>query len=317
MVDNMKNIKNIMLSKSSNMMSVLRKVNLILGIFILLTSCEKEISIDLPQYETKVVIEGSIETGEFAVVTITKSTDYFQVYDSATIANMFVRNALVTVSNQFGSIDTLTFAFDITQPLPFVYKGSTIIGQEGGIYTLKVQVDNKTYTTSTSILPAVTIDSLFFVEQNMDEHKGIIRMKFTDPLGARNYYRLFSKVLGKDSSYTPVWGGATFDDKLIDGISYFADIYRGDKSNLMQENTHGDPRLSRFFGIGDTVVVKMSSIDYYTYKFWYSAEMEMNSGGNPFTTPSPINSNIPNALGIWGGYGVFYDTIIIANPLKK
>jgi hypothetical protein len=291
-------------------------INLIVITF--LTSCEKEIQVDLPDYQSKIVIEGSIETNQPEIVCVTRSTDYFQKYDSATISHMIVTNAVVTVTNQFGITDTLVPVFDMSQPLPFIYKGSSVIGQVGGSYTLKVLLDGKTYSANTTILSPIAIDTMYYVEQNDREHIGIVRMKFTDPLGLRNYYRFYSKILGKDVDFIPVWGGATYDDKLFDGLSTFGDIYKGDKTNLMKDTATGEGRMnSHLFAIGDTVVVKMSSIDYYTFKFWYSAEMEMNSGGNPFTTPSPIISNIPDALGVWAGYGPAFDTIIISNPLKK
>lgn len=283
-----------------------------------LTSCEKEIEVDLPEYETKTVIEGTIELGEPAMVTITRSTDYFAHYDSETLSRMFINNAIVTLTDNFGHSETLTFGFDDSQPLPFVYRGSTILGQTGGIYTLTVKVEDKEYTATTSILPTVPIDTIFFVEQDQDVHSGIIRIKFTDPAGVYNYYRIFSKVLGRDNAFLPSWGSSTFDDRLIEGISSNGDVYRGSSSNLMQDTTQNEGMMrSDYFMPGDTVVVKWCSIDYNTYKFWYSAEMEIMTGGNPFMTPAPIISNIPNALGVWSGYGTRIDTIVIPAGSRK
>lgn len=292
-------------------------INIVLFTSLLFTSCEKEIEVDLPEYESKIVIEGNIEPGEPAVVTVTRSTDYFAHYDSATLSRMFINNAIITISDNFGNSETLTFGIDPTQPIPFVYKGAAVLGQTGGVYTLKVKVEDKEYVATTSILPTVPIDTLFFVEQNQEDHSGIIRVKFTDPAGVHNYYRVFCKVLGVDKSFLPVWGGATFDDRLIEGISTNGDIYKGAQSNLMQDTSQGEERLtSRYFIPGDTVVVKWCSIDYNTYRFWYSAEMEINSGGNPFMTPAPIISNIPNALGVWSGYGTQIDTLVIPGSSK-
>lgn len=282
------------------------------------TSCEKEITVDLPEYQSKMVIEGSIEPGEPATVFITRSTDYFQKYDSATIANVFVTNALVIISDQFGQKDTLSPSFDMTQPLPFFYRGNSLLGQQGGVYQLKVIVDGKEFNSSTTILPVVPYDSISFIQQNDADFSGILRVRFTDPANVHNYYRVFTKVLGVDPTYIPVWGGATFDDRLIDGINTTGDLYKGDKSNLIQDTNSGEGRLqSHYFLPGDTVIVKWCSIDYESYRFWYSADMETSSGGNPFTTPAPVISNIPNALGVWCGYGTRFDTIVVPSGLKK
>lgn len=295
------------------------KISLLLIFTVLLTSCEKDIDVDLPEYQSKIVIEGSIETGEPAIVFITRSTDYFQKYDMETITNMFVTNATVTVTDQNGVVDSLRFVMDPTQPMPVCYKGFNVKGETGGIYKLKVVVDGKEYQSTTTILPAVPLDSLNFIEQGDPDHAGIIRASFTDPAGEHNYYRVFAKVIGHDQIFLPVWGGASFDDRLIDGVHTTGDIYRGSQSNLIQYDTAtaNEYMSAHYFMPGDTVVVKWCSLDYNSYKFWFSADVEINSGGNPFMSPAPIISNIPDALGVWCGYGTFIDTLIVPTNTAK
>lgn len=295
------------------------KIGIGLLIAVALSSCEKDINVNLPEYQSKIVIEGAIETGEPAMVFITRSTDYFQKYDLETITNMFITNAVVTVTNQNGVVDSLHFTTDPTQSMPVFYKGSTVLGETGGTYKLKVVVDGKEYSSSTTILPAVPMDSLNFVEQDESNHAGIVRVSFTDPAGAHNYYRVFTKVLGADEMFLPVWGGASFDDRLIDGVHTFGDLYKGSQSNLVQNDTSTSEEYmsAHFFMPGDTVVVKWCSIDYSSYQFWYSADVEIYSGGNPFTSPSPIISNIPDALGVWCGYGTILDTLVVPSGSAK
>jgi hypothetical protein len=295
------------------------KIGLGMLIAVTLTSCEKEINVDLPEYQSKIVIEGSIETGEPAMVFITRSADYFQKYDMETLKNMFVTNAVVTVTNQNGVVDSLHYITDPTQAMPFLYKGSTVLGETGGTFKLKVVVDGKEYLASTTILPAVPLDSLNFIEQDGPDHAGIVRANFTDPAGEHNYYRVFAKVIGHDQIFIPVWGGATFDDRLIDGIHTSGDIYRGSQSNLMQNDTStGENRMSaHYFMPGDIVVIKWCSMDYNSFKFWNSADVEINSGGNPFMSPAPIISNIPDALGVWCGYGTLFDTLVVPSGSAK
>jgi hypothetical protein len=65
------------------------------------------------------------------------------------------------------------------------------------------------------------------------------------------------------------------------------------------------------FKIGDTVITKLSHIEYPIYNFWSAAEAEIFAGGNPFSTPAKIPSNIVGgALGVWSGWSSTYDTII-------
>jgi len=64
------------------------------------------------------------------------------------------------------------------------------------------------------------------------------------------------------------------------------------------------------FRKGDTVVVNISMIDKSHFQFWNSLDEQLNSGG-PYASPTYIQSNINDGLGIWGGYAAAYDTIYI------
>ncbi len=278
---------------------------------LVLSSCEKEITIDLPEYESKVVFEGTIEIDEYSQVVITKSADYFSVYNQQTLESMFVNNAFVTVTNQNNVVDTLDLTIDMNMPFPFVYKGKSIKGQVGGVYTLNAIIDGKTYSSTTRIPQPVAIDSAFYFEMDEINKSGIIRLKFTDPAGINNFYRVFTKRVNKDSTFYAVMG-ATYDDKFFDGNFTFGDLYRGDISNLKpveeEENTFEN---NRYYNEGDTVIIKQSSLDFNSYKFWYSAEQLLQNGQNPFMSPASVKSNIADALGVWCGYGSTYYTVIL------
>jgi hypothetical protein len=56
--------------------------------------------------------------------------------------------------------------------------------------------------------------------------------------------------------------------------------------------------------------LKWCTIDKAHFQFWQTMERSNNSNGNPFAAPVSIKSNISNGLGVWGGYGASYDTII-------
>lgn len=96
-------------------------------------SCEKEIEIDLPEEPPKIVIEGYIENGMPARVSITRSAPYFDPIDSLTLINSIVANALVIVSDGITS-DTLQQDTILALP-PIVYVGSTVIGEIGKLIT--------------------------------------------------------------------------------------------------------------------------------------------------------------------------------------
>ena len=271
-------------------------------------SCQKEINIKLPPYNPKVVIEGWIEPGQPAMVLVARNAAYFSMTDSASLVNLLVRNAIIKVSDGVQT-DSLTLGLDLRYFPPLVYKGQKIKGETGKSYTLSVTVDGKTYSAVTSILKPIKLDSVWFkLDPPTQDTFGLIWAQFSDPPGVANYYRIFTQRLNKDKKFIPVEGSVN-DDKLFDGKTFSFSIRRG--SNNLASTQKDLNEKSGKFKIGDTVIIKACTIDKANYDFWRTTEQEMYSGGNPFGSPIPIISNIKDALGVWGGYGPFFDTLII------
>jgi len=89
-------------------------------------------------------------------------------------------------------------------------------------------------------------------------------------------------------------------------FEYF--IFRGHEINSQQpQDING---LRDYFKEGDTIAIKFCTIDQPHFQFWQSFEIAAFNSGNPFAAPATIKSNINGGLGVWGGYGVVYDTIV-------
>src|SRR5882724_3172769 len=73
---------------------------------ILLVSCRKDVTLKLPEYKQKVVIEASIETGSTASVFLSYSVPYFGNFDYTAPEKAFIKGAFVTVTDGT-TIDTL------------------------------------------------------------------------------------------------------------------------------------------------------------------------------------------------------------------
>lgn len=289
-------------------------------------SCEKEITVDIPLPEEKIVVEGHIEQWMpdysfqqmipyFPYVILTKNVPYFSAVDSATLSDLVIRNATVIVS-----VDSI---IDTLKGQEFFYEGYTgcvylpsnplspkIIGEVGKTYNLKVIIgDTLTLTASTTIPPLVVPDSLWSVPES-DYGDTLFRLwgRFIDPPETRNFYRIFTKVLGEDDDFLPVMYSTT-DDEFFNGLTFEFPIERGLKSTAYNEE---DFDISDFFfKKGDTVVFKLCTIDQQHYEFWKTALVQMTTGAGPFASPTTIKTNIQGGLGIWGGYGATYDTIVI------
>lgn len=309
------------------------KKHLFSGIIICLCgiiACEKDITVDLPKAEQKLVVEGTIEPGQPPLVILTKSIGYFEPADTKTIESLFVHNAEVTVND---GTNTVQLTEICSQNLPDSIKmliaqlagipaeqlfavnycvyttiNPIMTGQEGKFYTLTIKSEGKVYTSVTQIPPVVYPDSFYFRTQPGYDSLGYLWVHFTDPSQPGNFYRIFTKRKNKDTRFLPVMG-SVYDDRFINGQTldfYFA---RGHEFNSQKPDDVGERSL--YWCKGDTIYIKFCTMDEASYNFWASYENELYTAGNPFASPNTIATNITGgALGVWCGYGVFMDTVI-------
>ena len=302
-------------------------------IFLLLLSClgcEKEIYISIPPAEEKLVVEGFIEQGMPPIVILTKSSGYFESTDISSMQNTIIKDADVFINNGTQELkltqlcvntlpdSMLPYISSLTGLTPdhlklfdycfYTTLNSSLWGEAGKTYTLSINHRNKNYKAVSSIPQLVPLDSLWFIKRTPEGNLGTIWARLSDPPFTYNAYRIFTKRLGRDESYTPSWG-SVFEDKFFDGKTFDFYFYRGSKAN--SENPDDNNIERAFFRTGDTIVVKFCSIDNGVFRFIRDLETEVSNNGNPFAAPLTIHSNITNgALGYWAGYGAAYDTII-------
>jgi len=278
----------------------------------LLVSCTKEINVNIPDAETKVVVQGVIENGEHPYVILTRSASYFAPIQEW-LDSIFILDATVIISDG-STTDTAMMEVDnnVMAPLPyFVYRSHAITGEVGKTYSLKVIALGKTITASTTIPNPVPLDSLWF-EIDPGSHSdslGFVWARLNDPPELGNYYAWFSKVLGQDARFLAP-GGYTFDDKFFNGQSIPFPYQRPrDPVNPPPDDPNAPP--SWYFITGDTVAIKFCTMDYYHYEYLDRLEALQDGGDNPFGTPAVLPTNLSDgALGYWGGFACTYDTVV-------
>ena len=283
-------------------------IGVILTLSLFFVSCQKEVKVDIPEVEKHIIIQAEISPDEYPFVIVTRSSGFFEAVDTNTIVNMIVLNAKVSISD--GSFtEVLSRAFDNSRLPPFLYKAKMLKGKVGGTYSLKVEVDGKTYTSVVTIPAPIKLDSLFFkVNREPGDSLGLIHAHLKDPPGTGNYYRWFARRIKKDSIFLAPTR-SVFDDRLVDGKGISFDFTRGrDPNSSAADDT---TRERRFFKKGDQIIVKFCTIPKAVYEFYKSYEMQITNNGNPFAAPATIKSNIQGgAIGIWAAYGTYIDTIL-------
>ncbi len=287
---------------------------LVASVFTVLVSCESEIDIDLPPPETLVVVDATIENGQYAKVAVTKTAPYFDVINVATLSGIFIFDAQVILSDGVVT-DSLELTIDPAAFPPIYYKGTNpaLIGQEYKKYYLTVIALGDTLTSSTTIPGIVPVDSITWEQFGSNDSLGMGWIHFNEPDSLGNYYNLLAKRQGYPY-FVPIPGQSMSNDQIANGI-YVSFIFGRPRPTPAWFNTASGDTTNNEGGIlwrrGDTVSVKLCSIDYYSYNFLKTYDDAASSFGNPFSAPTFVASNINGGLGGFVGIGASYQTYII------
>jgi hypothetical protein len=309
-------------------MKNLLNIILILIVGIVVSSCEKDISINLPTQPESYVIEGWINSDETPIILISKTYPAYGSINLFTlIDSLYIKGAEVFVSS-LGQ--TLQLAEKPLSDLPLnqqyqvaelfqipkefvavlgnmpVYTDTTgtVIGQFNTTYDLEVFVNGKVLTASTLIPQLYPIDSLSFIINEDIDTLATVYLHITVPDQTDRFVRYANSRNGGHFIF-PRRTGFVFDNGVFSGAgSLKLPIERG-------YTRDEDPDVKEFglFAIGDTVTLRWQNISRATYDFWYT--LSNDGGDTPFSSPVDIKTNVNGGFGIWAGYATSYHTIIV------
>lgn len=288
-----------------------RLVYILLIVLIAFSSCVKDITVELPQADPCLVVDGYIDLDDYPIVFLSKSMTYFQDLDTNFVQDLQItdKHAVVVVSD--GNIsDTLQYL--PIQRWPYkCFQGTKFKGQINHRYDLTVIYDGNTYYSTTSIPDTVPINEV--KPQFLTDTLALMQIKWRDPAGISNYYTIHVKNQDQPMFYRPYMLAHITDDEQSDGKDmsfsmimkglerndYYNDFYTDEDSIY----NHLDDLLC--FKIGDTVSMKLSCIDNVSYNVWSSWYRNWITDGNPFTNPATVKTNIAGQTtvrGFWMGY---------------
>lgn len=267
---------------------------LIYSLFLLsvvsLASCnlDKEVEIDLPPFESKLVTECYIESGSNIQLALTQSQNYFTTADSGILKSLFINDAEVVI-NYEGIDHKMDFnpMIDFKEMKWFNYKLNDSLDLKPGvpIYLRITDKKGRSISGETSYMNPVKIDSAKFF--NKDDTATYVLCYFTDKSPLKDYYRFRVRKLNDSSK---VMLDYATDDEIFNN-----------KTAVLGS--------SPSFKKGDTAEVTLYTISKEYYNFINTVRSAQSSNGNPFAPPGVIESTVK------GGLGVFtttpYDRIII------
>lgn len=277
---------------------------LVTSLLVTLFSCTKDITFDYPAQEKQLVVEGYIEPGKYPIVFLTKSSPYFDKIDSTNISELIASMAKVTVSCE-GKEEVLTLRHNDNYFPSYYYEGTSLLGEVGKSYQLKIELSGKTYTSTTTIVDPVVINSYATVISTDNSIQKFINIKFKDPETVSNFYRVYTKRIGKDSTFYPSYL-SSFNDFGFNGKEFTYEIIRSYSPIVQSDN-------GRYFLDGEVVQLKFCTIEEKQYDYWKKIEGLIAMSNNPFGLASsePPTTIEGGALGIWAGLSSKYYTFKI------
>ncbi|KQB40596.1 DUF4249 domain-containing protein [Flavobacterium aquidurense] len=278
----------------------------ILFLFVLIAvSCSKD-DFSEQSIESKIVVEGWIEEGDYAQVLLSSSIPVTDVIDSTNVLNHVIRSAKITVSDGLNS-EVLRVRNDKNRVPPFVYYGTKLIGEAGKEYSIKIEYLNRVVQAVTTIPKSVNINNAEYIKKNPSDTTGYIFVKFDDPVNEKNYYQIATKIDGEEPIFVPAFYG-NLDDKNFTESAMSIQINRG---VLLFPKTKFTP----YFADGDLIYVKLRTQNKDALDFWNSWQNEIVNSRNPiYPANTSLKSNINGGIGIWAGYG--QSTFIVKTPEK-
>jgi len=299
--------------------------------------CSKDVEMDIPGFEPRLVVDGFIETNMPPIVILSLSQDIFSTANVSSFLSSFVNDAQVSVhdgTNEYplsvvcsenlppniqhqikgilGIDNDSTNSFNICA---YTSLNINSWGQVGKQYKLTIHYQGNTYLATTSIVEPLNSDniSLWWKEEKDNAGFGFSHATLSDPIHQYDAYKWEVKRIkhSNDSvlsdNYFRMPFNAIFDDDFFNGktFTFYYENPWTRRDGKLPHNERGRYRQ------GDTAVVKLSKMNKATHDFLFSKYNQAFSSGNPFASAMNVKSNISGgALGVWAGYSPYFDTLI-------
>lgn len=242
---------------------------------LIFSSCEKVIPVNLNDSTPQIVIEGEIDQNKGPYLVFVSSSVNFQASNS-TIKGR--DDAQVSITDLTANITEILFSQGAG-----VYQCYSLQGVPGRSYFLKVILDGKTYTsTSTIPLTEVKIDNLYAKKFDLDKGDVYMVPVFKDPVGKGNYYRLRQWVRG-----IQVKGSYVRSDDAADGLTYDGQLY------YSTAKADGNPLIEE----GDLITAELQCVDKASYDYFRTLSNTINQDAS--TPSNPLSNLTGGALGVF------------------
>ena len=240
-------------------------------------ACEKEITLDLPETDQQVVLEGSVPLGQNPTLSVTKTLDFYSASDIERVSGV-----VASVTDQNGN------NFELTEVSPGEYTNTSLTGEAGQVYTMNVAYDGRTYQATSTLYSPVQIDEL--------------ELEKAPEVAGREGYNMTIKFDDDD------------DNELYFLAQV---LHRKDNKREVEDRVskNGDIHFNARFEEGGEVFVTVHTVDEDVFDY-YNGLLDIVDGGNFIFSSEPSNpkSNWSGgALGFFRAFSSDSSSIVIPN----
>lgn len=286
-------------------------------------SCERNFDIKLKNNQPQLIVEAYInnELPSYNYVILGRSQSYFE----PGFENIPVTGATVTITEgtllanniynwdrasrrqlKEGRLPQLN-----NQLLPGVYfdpalatnPANALKGIPGKHYLLEIEAEGKQYSSITTLLPLIPLDSVtsgfHYIDEDEDttQVKARLTVHYKDPDTVGNTQLYYWSTIDTRNNFG--WG-AMGTNRFTPGTD---DLVNGDYIHLT---------LSNSFAIGDSVNYYMASVERKVYNFWDSFNKARSNAG-PFSTPVKLLNTVSgdNVIGCFSGFSLSAKSLVV------
>lgn len=237
----------------------------------------------------ELVVEGWIESGHAPVVLVSSTLPVSSTpRPLSDISRHILRYAEVTIEHN-GSLEYLTARLTDRFTIGNYFTSATLRGVPGETYRLHVKWLDFEASAECTIPQPTAIDSILF-EKSVDDTSYTAKIIFRNNPDEGKYYQTFRRIGDGSNAYQAV-SYTSLDGSLTDTV-----VVEKIEKPLRTQNTHFHP--------GDTLAVKLATIERHMYEFWKEYANQIISGGGVLSAPINVKGNVTGAIGYWAGYGI-------------
>lgn len=302
-------------------------ISIILSFFLLVSTCEKEVQLNINEVDSKLAVLCNFSPDEPFILELSKSKSI----NSTKLGTNIVNNADVQICVDNVVIETI-LPLNTSPDANSKFQSTQALPKTKQVYTLKIDAEGLAPITATSSIPEAieishsTIGAIVPFETDDDETEGYhvrLGVQFEDPAHETNYYQIsfFQEILTSEPAAqennieTSSNDGYSFIDddiinnfNLIDGGILFKDLtFNGTtKEFVFQPKFFYKPGTPSSTATPINIIIELRSVSEEYYKYYTSIYRQSSQDNNtPFSNPTVIYSNVKNGYGVFAGYSKY------------